>query len=187
MYIGLALVLLLGVGGIVAWKMTSKPPDPIATTPPPTGSVSAKPVNTLIDEVPLPPPIIDAGPSTAPTYTGGGGGGGDVCAYNACGGNVAAGSDTERGLQMLARQTRRKCYDPALGNDPSLQGHVKVHMKIASNGQICAASVASNDMSNASVGECAARMLLSSGHVPAPKGGCVNLDFPLNFVPMGQH
>ncbi len=186
MYIALALLLLLGIGGIVAWKLTSKPdaPPPIVKTAAPV--VSSAPTNALIDEVPLPPPIVDSGPAVAPTYTGGGGGG-DPCVYNTCNGNVTAGSDTERGLQMLARQTRRKCYDPALGNDPTLQGHVKVHMKIASNGQICSASVASNDMSSSSVGECAARMLLSSGHVPPPKGGCVNLDFPLNYVPMGQH
>lgn len=185
-YIALAILLLLGIGGIVAYKMkggheeTQKPP-PVTST---TASASAAPTNTLIDEVPLPPPVIDAGPSPTVVSTGGGG---DPCAYAVCNGNVAPGSDTEHGLQMLARQTRRKCYDPALANDPTLQGHVKVHMKIASNGQICSASVASNDMSSTSVGDCAARMLLSSGHVPPPKGGCVNLDFPLNYVPMGQH
>jgi hypothetical protein len=185
MYIALAVLLLLGIGGIIAWKVTSKPPEvprPIATTP----VASSAPTSALIDEIPLPPPIIDSGLAVAPTYTGGGGGG-DPCTYSVCNGQVAPGSDTERGLQMLARQTRRKCYDPALGNDPSLAGHVKVHMKIASTGMLCSASVAANDMSNTSVGECAARMLLSSGRVPPPKGGCVNLDFPLNYVPMGQH
>ena len=189
MYIALAVVLLLGIGGIVVWKLTSsstsEPPKSVATVTP-SASLSAAPTNTLIDDVPLPPPVIDAGPAPTVVSTGGGGGG-DVCALNVCNGNVASGSDTEHGLQMLARQTRRKCYDPALANDPTLQGHVKVHMKIASNGQICSANVASNDMSSTSVGECAARMLLASGRVPPPKGGCVNLDFPLNYVPMGQH
>jgi hypothetical protein len=185
-YILLAVVLLLGIGGIVAWKLTSKPDAPPPPTPTASVASSAPATNqALIDEVPLPPPIIDAAAPVTTIYTGGGGG--DPCTYSVCNGNVPPGSDTERGLQVLARQTRRKCYDPALGNDPTLQGHVKVHMKIASTGAICSASVAANDMSNTSVGECAARMLMSSGHVPPPKGGCVNLDFPLNYVPMGQH
>ena len=183
-YIALAVLLLLGVGGIVAYKLkgdTTETPKPLPTA---TVTASTSATNALIDDVPPPPPVIDAGPAPTVIYTGPAA---DPCTYNVCNGNVAAGGDTEHGLQALALRTRRKCYDPALANDPTLQGHVKVHMKIASNGQICSASVASNDMSNTSVGECAARMLLSSGHVPPPKGGCVNLDFPLNYVPMGQH
>jgi hypothetical protein len=185
-YILLAVVLLLGIGGIVAWKLTAKPdtaPVPTATV---STSASTAPANTaLIDEVPLPPPIVDAAPAPTQTFSGVGGGG-DPCSYNACNGIVQPGSDTERGLQLLAHQTRRKCYDPALGNDPTLQGHVRMRLKIASNGQICSAAVGSNDMSNTSVGDCAARMLMASGHVPAPKGGCVNLELPLNYVPMGH-
>lgn len=186
MYIALALLLLLGIGGIVAYKLKSGGNDTAKPTPTasvaPSASVTA--ANTLIDEVPLPPPVIDAGPAPTVQYTGPAA---DPCSYNVCNGTVGAGSDTEHGLQMLALQTRRKCYDPALANDPTLQGHVKVHMKIAANGQICSANVSSNDMSNSSVGDCAARKLLASGRVPPPKGGCVNLDFPLNYVPMGQH
>ncbi|HEY1955117.1 MAG TPA: AgmX/PglI C-terminal domain-containing protein [Polyangiaceae bacterium] len=187
MYIAVAILLLLGIGGIIVWKLSDKTPPappPVASTAPSVASSS--PISTsIIDEVPLPPPVIDAGP--APTTTIVQSGGGDPCAASACYGNVAPGSDAERGLQLLAHQTRRKCYDPALANDPTLQGHVTVRMKIASNGQICSANVAKNDMPSTSVGECAARMLLASGRVPAPKGGCVELNFPLNYVPMGQH
>lgn len=184
-YIAIAVLLLLGIGGVLAWKLTSKPPAPPPTPTVVASVASSAPVATnLIDEVPLPPPVVEAGaPTTTVTYVGGG----DPCAVSACNGNVASGSDAERGLAMLAHQTRRKCYDPALANDPTLQGHVTVRMKIASNGQICSASVLKNDMPSSSVGECAARMLLASGHVPAPKGGCVELNFPLNYVPMGQH
>jgi len=184
-YIAVAVLLLLGIGGIVAWKLSSKPPPPAPVAAvSASASASAAPTTALIDEVPLPPPEVDAAPApTTVKYIGGG----DPCAATACYGNVASGSDAERGLAMLAHSTRRKCYDPALANDPTLQGHVTVRMKIAANGQICSASVLKNDMSSTSVGECAARMLLASGHVPPPKGGCVELNFPLNYVPMGQH
>ncbi len=187
MYVVLVIVLLLGMGGIVAWKFAGggDTPKPGPTVSVATVASSAPTANPALDDVPPPPPEIDA--AAAPTVVYQGGPAADPCTYNACNGNVATGSDTERGLQMLARQTRRKCYDPALANDPTLQGHVKLKMKIASTGQICSATVASNDMTSSSVGECAARMLAASGHVPPPKGGCVNLDFPLNYVPMGQH
>lgn len=184
-YIAVAVLLLLGIGGIVAWKLSGKPqvqPKPVAIVTP-SASASASVNSALIDEVPLPPPVIEAGPPPTVKYVGGG----DPCATTVCNGNVVEGSDSERGLAMLARSTRRKCYDPALANDPTLKGHVTVRMKIASNGQICSASVLKNDMSTTSVGDCAARMLLSAGHVPPPKGGCVELNFPLNYVPMGQH
>ena len=186
MYVALVIVLLLGIGGIVAYKFSggsATQPTPSATVVASVAS-SAPTANPAIDDVPPPPPEIEAGPAPTVVYSGGTV---DPCAYNTCNGNVSVGSDTERGLQMLARQTRRKCYDPALANDPTLQGKVMLKMKIASNGQICSAAVASNSMSSTSVGECAARMLQASGHVPPPKGGCVNLDFPLNYVPMGQH
>jgi hypothetical protein len=184
-YIAVAILLLLGIGGIVVWKFSSKsPPPPKPVVASATVSASASAVSTaLIDEVPLPPPVEEAGPPTTVKYVGGG----DPCAVKACYGNVPAGSDSERGLGLLAHQTRRKCYDPALANDPTLKGHVTVRMKIAANGQICSASVIKNDMSSSSVGECAARMLLAAGHVAPPKGGCVELNFPLNYVPMGQH
>jgi hypothetical protein len=183
-YIAIAVLLLVGIGGIVAWKLTNKPPPPTKTVVSAAPAVSSAPVSTaLIDEVPLPPPVEEAGPPPTIKYVGGG----DPCAATACFGNVKAGSDSERALGLLAHQTRRKCYDPALANDPTLKGHVTVRMKIASNGQICSASVLKNDMASSSVGECAARMLLIAGHVPPPKGGCVELNFPLNYVPMGQH
>jgi hypothetical protein len=182
-YIAIALILLLGMGGIAYWKFhgpSDSSPKPITTV---VASVaSSAPTSALIDDVPPPPPVIEAGPESTNhgPYVAG-----NPCDVTSCGGSV--GQDTEGGLAMLARQTRRKCYEPALGSDPTLQGHVKVHMKIASNGTICSAAVASNDMASSSVGECAARMLQASGHVPPPKGGCVMVDFPFNYVPAGSH
>lgn len=181
-YIAIALILLLGMGGIAFWKLRGQPepPKPVPTVV--ATVASSAPTSALIDDVPPPPPVVEAGPEPT-NHTSSVAG--NPCEVTRCNGSV--GSDTEGGLAMLARQTRRKCYEPALANDPTLAGHVKVQLKIASNGTICSASVASNDMASSSVGECAARMLQASGHVPPPKGGCVNVDFPLNYVPAGSH
>ncbi len=186
-YIAVAVLLLLGMGGLLFWKFRGgddpKPPPP----PLPTASVSATQTSTgLADFVPPPPPEPDAGPDTGakPVATNIGPGP-NPCDVKTC--NGAATQDMENGLGLLGRQTRRKCYEPALSQDPTLAGKVTVSVKVASNGQICSATVTKNEMSMPSVGECAARMIASSGHVPAPRGGCVNVDFPLNYVPQPGH
>lgn len=183
-YIAVALLLLLGIGGLVVFKMRGtddpvKPPVTPSAQPSNTGS----PISQRIDDVPPPPPD-DAGVDAGPVHVVVLNGNANVCDVKVC--NGATSQELENGLNMIARQTRRKCYESALGNDPTLQGHVKLNLRIASNGQVCSSSVASNDMSNTSVGDCAARTFLAS-HLPAPKGGCVNVDFPLAYVPAGQH
>ena len=86
---------------------------------------------------------------------------------------------------MLARQTRKKCYEPALGQDPSLMGHVDIKLKIASDGEICSSSVDTADPGLQNVGECTARLIQAAGRVPAPQG-CVIVKFPINYKPMGK-
>lgn len=182
-YIAIVLLLLFGMGGMLAWKFgvfgDTPKPQPSATATVPTTTVPT----AHVDDVPPPPPVEDAGPDTGTKVVTNYGPGPNPCDVKTCNGSPTP--DMEGGLAMLARQTRRKCYEPALGQDPTLQGKVTVNIKVASNGQICGASVTNNNMSIPSVGECAARMIASSGHVSAPKGGCVNVDFPLNYVPAG--
>ena len=183
-YIAVALFLLLGMGGIAFWKFgggTTPTPQPSVTSSVPTSSVPT----AHLDDVPPPPPTEDAGPDTGVKVVTNYGPGPNPCEVKTCNGSPTP--DMEGGLAMLARQTRRKCYEPALGQDPTLSGKVTVNIKIASNGQICGANVTSNNMSIPSVGDCAARMIASSGHVPSPKGGCVNIDVPLNYVAAGNH
>lgn len=183
-YIAVVLFLLIGMGAIGFWKFgggTTPTPQPSVTSSVPTSTVPT----AHMDDVPPPPPTEDAGPDTGSKVVTNTGPGPNPCDVKTCNGSSTP--DLEGGLAMLARQTRRKCYEPALGQDPTLSGKVTVNIKIASNGQICGANVTNNNMSVPSVGECAARMIASSGHVPSPKGGCVNIDFPLNYVAAGNH
>ena len=112
-YIAIALLLLFGMGGIAFWKFHSGQTE--TPTPGPTvvaTVASSAPTSPLIDDVPPPPPIIEAGPAPTTHYSSAG----NPCEVTSCGGSV--GTDTEGGLAMLARQTRRKCYEPALASDP---------------------------------------------------------------------
>jgi len=66
-YIAVALVLLLGIGGLVAWRVTQKPPP---TPTPVTVATSATALPPpKFDDVPPPPPVEDAGPDTGPGRT----------------------------------------------------------------------------------------------------------------------
>jgi len=178
-YIVVAVLLLVGMVSLILWKVLQKPPEPVVVIP--SASAGPQPLPSKFDDIPPPPPTDDAGPDTnKPQYHGPGV---KPCEVTVCGGRVA--EATEAGLAMLAKQTRKKCYEPALGQDPTLMGHVDIKLKIAGDGEICTSNVDVADPGLQQVGECTARLILAAGHVPAPQG-CVNIKFPVNYKPMGK-
>jgi hypothetical protein len=152
---------------------------------PPVASVaivpSAGPV-LRIDDIPLPVDVPDAAVEQVkhPTSTNNGMAG---CDAKSCRGGTTP--DLESALAFRAKQAHR-CYDTALAQDNSLQGKVSISVRIAPNGNVCSAGVASNDMASAGVGQCVANMFRQSGHFPIPKGGCVDANVPISFVPGGR-
>jgi hypothetical protein len=54
--------------------------------------------------------------------------------------------------------------------------------RIGPDGQVCSASISQNTLGDATVASCISQMF-RSGKFPAPKGGCVDVQVPLNFVP----
>ncbi len=178
LYVGVAVLLLAGIG-FFAWKSCAPPPPvtvPVTTpTTPPTSTLK-------IEDIPLPPPIDagqpDTGPATVKYVTGP-----NPCEAKTCKGT--AGSDLEASLQFRAKQAHR-CYDNALAADNTLQGKVTLGLKVGTNGTMCAVSVASNELSNANVATCVANAFRTAGAFPAPKGGCVEINLPINFKPGGR-
>lgn len=179
-YIAVAVVLLLGMGGLIVWRITSKPDAPTPNPTAVTTSAPTQPPPPKFDDIPPPPAVEDAGPDTGPTYHGPAL---KPCEILACNGNMTP--DTEASLGMLARQTRRKCYEPALAQDPSLMGHVDLKLRIAYDGEICSSTVDTADPGLQQVGECTARIIAAAGRIPAPKG-CVNVKFPVTYKPQGK-
>lgn len=178
-YAVIAVLLLGGVGAVVAWKMGQKPPEPQVVyadaAPPPPKSTG----RNLDDEVPLPPPVEDAGEEKKPVGT--------VKATSQCDVKSCNGGSTpelEKALAFRASQARR-CYNNALAQDSTLQGKVVVSVRIASDGHVCSSNVASNEMGSQSVAACAAGSFRGI-NFPAPKGGCVDVNVPLKFSPSGQ-
>jgi hypothetical protein len=178
-----AVVGLLGAGlaGLLLWKSCSQKLDPLTNNVPVTSSVpSNTPPPPLTVDIPPPPDIEDAaGPEAGTRYVTLG----NPCEVRSCGGAVTA--DLETALAFRAKQAHR-CYDSALAQDPTLEGHVKISVRVASNGQVCNAAVAANDLANAAVSQCIANMFRASGHFPAPKGGCVDANVPIALLPPGQ-
>jgi hypothetical protein len=182
-YAIVAIVLLLGAGGIYWWRsMTNR--DQAPAPPPPSAIASASadpaPTNPKLDDIPPPPP-----PEEKPEAGAGGGkvvyvqGGG---CEGKCGGSAT--SELTSALQMRGAQARR-CYNQALAQDSSLKGHVTIAVRIGPQGNVCSANVASTDMGGSSVGACAANIFRNAQY-PAPRGGCLDANVPLNFVPQGQ-
>ncbi|MBP9113495.1 MAG: AgmX/PglI C-terminal domain-containing protein [Polyangiaceae bacterium] len=174
-YIAILGLLVVGVGAMIGAKKCGEPP---AVTPIPVPTV--KPVETTIpDDIPLPVDIPDAGPETAPPK--------NTTAFDPCDVKVCSGNktdDLERALAFTATKAK-KCYERVLSSDNTLQGKVTVQVKIAANGNVCAATATGNDTGSAALAQCAANTFRSL-HFPSPKGGCVSMEIPIKFVAGGR-
>jgi hypothetical protein len=175
-----AVLLLLGIGAILAVRAFTKPS---ATAPLPSMTVARSteaPTNPKLDDIPPPPPppepLPEAGSGVRTIYVPNAG-----CEARCPG---AASSELYQALQVRGSQARR-CYDQALLRDSSLKGHVTIDVRVGPTGNVCSVAVASNDMGTQAVANCAANIFRSSTY-PAPRGGCVDANVPLSFVPPGR-
>ncbi len=174
----LALLLLgAGIAGLFALKTCSGQPPP-APTPVASASVPPPTPTLVVDDLPLPPVIEDAGPATTKTASNV-----NPCEVRSCNGTTT--SELESALAFRAKQAHR-CYDAALANDSTLQGKMELQLRVASNGNLCAADIASNDMGTSSVATCVQNWFRAAGHFPSPHGGCVDAKVPISFVPGGR-
>jgi hypothetical protein len=178
-YAIVALLLMVGIGGLFAWRRIFKASDPVPIPAPPTLARSAEPINPKLEDVPPPPPIetkpeAGAGPRIIYVQAGG------------CDGKCAgiAPPELNQALQIRGMQARR-CYNQELTKDPSLKGHVEIAVRIGTQGNVCSVNVTANDMHTPNVANCAAHILMNGGY-PAPRGGCVERIVPMSFVAQGQ-
>jgi hypothetical protein len=170
--------LLLAAGGLYAWRTASNSAVPAPSPSVPVADTT--PANPKLEDIPLPPPDEErpeAGPQPRVVYVPSGG-----CETKCTG---KAPPELEQALQVRGSQARR-CYNTALAQDSSLKGHVTIGVKIAPNGNLCSANILSNDMGSAGVAACAANIFRANSSYPAPRGGCVEANVPLAFVPQGQ-
>ncbi len=182
-YAIIALVMVLGVGGLFAWRSATKKPAPAGLPSASVAQTATAPTNSKLDDIPLPPPPDEPDPTpqakAAPRFVG--------TAPTGCDGKCSGSASTEleQALQVRASQARR-CYNQALSQDSSLKGHVTIAVRIGPSGNLCSSAVASNDMGSPTVANCAANMFRAAQTYPSPHGGCVDAKVPLAFVAPGQ-
>jgi hypothetical protein len=168
--------LLAAIGALIVWLHFSNKPDVVVPPPSPSVAATQAATNPKLDDIPPPVPPEEKPEAGGPriVYVPGGG----------CEGKCAGSAPAELGqaLQVRASQARR-CYNSALNQDSTLKGHVTISVRIGPAGNVCSASVASNDMGSPSVANCAANIFRSAAGYPSPRGGCVDATVPLSFVP----
>lgn len=176
-YIAVALLLLLLIGGAIVYKVMQKPPEPVVAVidagPPPPKPTGRNPD----DDVPLPPPVEDAGPDAGKKVT-------VVTMSNQCDAKKCTGTTSSELETMLAFRVKQahRCYDQALAQDATLKGKMTVSVRVGANGSVCSAAIASNDMGSPTVGNCVVNYFRGA-NFPPPKGGCADMNIPINFVP----
>lgn len=177
-YVAVGIGMLIAMGGLIFWKVSGeKDPGP-EKVPEPAKVEKKAPV--FNDPPPPPPPIEevkDAEPEQPKKIVKSGG-----SAPNSCSGPCegTATGQLQSALRAKGGQARG-CYERALRLNPTLEGRIMVAARLGSQGQVCSANVTQNSLGDATVASCISQMF-RSGKFPAPKGGCVDVQVPLNFV-----
>lgn len=180
-FIGVSVAMAAIAAGLLWWKLGSAAPSPAGATTPNSPSATSP----VVDEAPPPPPppaptpiesgrAVEAKPSKRPSGVQSAPGG---CA-GACKGSVSV--ELQSALRAKAGAART-CYERALRQNAMLQGRMTVSVRVSPEGNTCGASVVSDGLGDPAVSSCVARVM-RSGSLPAPTGGCVDVQVPLSFV-----
>lgn len=181
-YIAAAVVMLLLIGGLVVWKLKSSGeteivenrPPPAPTTEEPSPFEEAAPPPPSEEEL-APEPTVAAETDKKPASVSSSGPTG--CSATCTG---TLGAQGESALRAKGGQARG-CYNRALRNNPTLEGKLTVNMKVGSTGAVCSATISGDTLGDPAVSSCVQQMF-RAGKFPAPAGGCVDVQLPLNFV-----
>jgi len=175
----LVLLVVLVAGGVFVFRSRAPEPAPSPTTTPVAPTTSPPPV---FDEPPPPPPppaetaaepAVPAEPKAPEKRPALGG-----CAGE-CRGTAPPGFQGQLAAKGAAS---RGCYERALRQNPTLQGRMKVSIRVGPDGNVCRANVVSNELGDQGVAACVAQIFRSAAF-SAPKGGCVDAEVPLKFSP----
>jgi len=169
------------MGGLILWKTSrGEAASRAVEAPPPAATTEALPI--LEAPAPPPPPAEEPAPAAVDPGTqpkkGAAASAGGPCA------GECQGTETQALKSQLAGlgRTARRCYEKALNTNSELKGRIVVSVRVGSAGQVCGASIASNETGDAALGACVAQKYRTA-QLSAPQGGCIDAEVPLNFVP----
>lgn len=175
-----AIVMLLLMGGLIFWKVKGGEETAKVDAP----KVPATQEQPALDEAPPPPPppVASTDTSAKPDdtkpgskkFVGGGGGG-------VCGPCVIDPTPSIVSALRAKGAQARSCYEHALRQNETLAGRMSIKVTINQMGQVCSASVNSNELGDPSVANCVLQMMRASSF-PSPGKGCTEVAVPLNFT-----
>lgn len=179
-FIAATVVMLLASGGLIWWKFAgSSSTEPVAATAA-TPSFEERTRDEPLPPPPPPPPeeqpsasAAAATVANAPVRSG------KSACPNTCDGEASAALKTALAGRGGAG---RRCYEKALSQNPLLKGRMTMHVRVGTNGSVCAASVTRDELHDPGLTNCILGVFRSS-MLPSPTNGCVEADVPLNFVP----
>jgi hypothetical protein len=97
-----------------------------------------------------------------------------------CGGGCTRTANEPLVGAVRARAAETKpCYDRALAGDPALRGKMRVTVRVADDGSVCAAWTVASDLP-ASLNACVLRTLGADGY-PPQAAGCREVTVPISF------
>ncbi len=172
----LLLIVLFGGGTFAVYKfmLSGEEPPPAPIEEPEriernTALTTSEPEPPPLPATTAPPP--DAG--TSKTKRRGGGGGG-------CPGDI-----NQAAVKAYVRDHMgplRSCYERRLKVNNMLQGRLLLKMTIQPAGNITSTGVLQDTVHDAEVTSCV-RQAIGRWRMPAPTGGCVQVEYPFSFSP----
>jgi len=179
-YIVLIAVMLAAIAGLVYWKVNADDVEVIEETR--TTAARTEEPTPVLDAAPPPPPPVEeveeepeAPAEKKPVASASAGNAG--CS-GVCQGQLTAAG--ESALRAKGGQARG-CYNRALRQNATLSGKLGLKVRIGPSGNVCSLQVTEDTLEDASVTTCVTQMY-RAGKFPAPQGGCVEAQIPLNFV-----
>lgn len=178
-FIVLAAAMLAATGSLIVWKVTRS--TTTDTTEPLPSVVEAERPLANAPPPPPPPPLAEevaALPSAQPSSNGL-----LRSAKSPCSGECK-GEVTGALRSALAGRggAGRRCYEKSLAQNATLSGKMTMHVKVSPQGSVCAANIINDTLQDPGLANCILGVFRAST-LPAPQGGCVEVDVPLNFVP----
>ena len=76
----------------------------------------------------------------------------------------------------------RACYEEALKSAPTLAGRLLLRIRVTHDGHACQLQISNNELTTSKTIVPCLRQVMEQNY-PSPKGGCVDLNLPLKFVP----
>lgn len=176
--IGIVVLVALIVG--LVWFKFSRDKEPPAQ-PPVIQSVTQN--NTPpppVFDIPAPPELDAAADAVADTTKKPAGGGGVTLCSSPCTGNAPP---ALRSALSGTASAARGCYERALRTNAMLEGRMMVAVRVASNGNVCSASIAQDSVGSPQVSSCVIGLFSGKRFPPVTGGRCADVQVPLSFKP----